>query len=180
MKFKFIISIMLISVMVLAGCSASETEVVESADITDEISVSEEIIDKKIVPERRAEVSGVVKEIIGNEVIIALLLKENSSASEGGEATELTDEEKAAKQAANKAAREAGKTGTGSTSTELSGETIELIIPVGTIIIESSGTGELIELNIADIYREMSVKIWLLEGAETDVNLAEFVQVLTR
>ena len=143
--------------------------------------------DAKLVPDRKAEVSGIVKSIVGNEVTIALLAKSGSSETGTTESAdaELTDEEKAEKQAANQAARESGEkgsgSGTGMTDVELSGETVDIIIPVGTTVVKSSGVGdgEFITLNIADIYKGDSVKIWVLEGGESEVELAEFVQVLS-
>ncbi|MBE0451878.1 MAG: hypothetical protein IBX70_13710 [Clostridia bacterium] len=170
--------ILLIGLMSLVGCGS------ESAAATTE--------DEKVTPERKAEVTGVVKSIVGNEVTVSLVLKGSANQGESGEgitegdSTELTEEEKAAKQAERRAANQgktaAGQAGTGAASgeLELSGETIDIVIPVGTKILQSTGTGSFFELDIADVKRGMSVKIWLLEGGEGDTNLAEFIQVLTR
>ncbi len=176
---KWIIGLILvIGLMSLVGCGS------DSAAVTTE--------DEKVTPERKAEVTGVVKSIVGNEVTISLVLKGSANQGETGEgvpeegSVELTEEEKAAKQAERRAANQskaaAGETGTGAASEEiqLSGETIDIVIPVGTQILQSTGTGSFFELDIADVQRGMSVKIWLVEGGEGDTNLAEFVQILTR
>ncbi len=57
---------------------------------------------------------------------------------------------------------------------------MEVIIPVGTLVLTSNGTGNMTELNIGDIYKGMIVKIWTLEGGEGLVQIAELVQVLDR
>lgn len=202
-----IVVIALSAILVLTACG-SESESLEDAntsigvDDSDGSGVSEEVTasesnteddslnansdDDKIVPDRKAEVSGIVKNIIGNEVTISLFLKESDASGESsGEDSELTEEEKAEKQAANQAARESGKKGGGSgsgmTDLEVSGETIDIIIPVGTSVVKSSGVGdgEFIYLNIADIYQGDSVKVWIVEGGDLEVSLAEFVQVLS-
>ncbi len=59
------------------------------------------------------------------------------------------------------------------TDVELSGETLDLVIPVGTNVVTKSSTGELISVNIGDLNRGNTVKIWLLEGGEGDLGLAE-------
>jgi hypothetical protein len=169
MKNKLIL-LAVITTFILSGCSSS-TGVDEDSTTTQTASLT--------TPDRKAEVSGVIKNIIGNEVTISLLLKE-ASASTG---IELTDEEKAAKQAANKAAKESGEktSGAGMTDAKLSGETVEVVIPVGTTVVKSSGLGDgaFISLNIGDMYKGDTVKIWTIEGGEV-VILAEFVQVLTQ
>ncbi len=167
------------------GSGVSE-ELAASESKTDDDGLNPDSDDDKIVPDRKAEVSGIVKNIIGNEVTISLLLKDSDASGESsGEDSELTEEEKAEKQAANQAARESGEKGGGSgsgmTDLEVSGETIDIIIPVGTSVVKSSGVGdgEFIYLNIADIYQGDSVKVWIVEGGDLEVSLAEFVQVLS-
>lgn len=199
MKKTQVLLLIILSLVLVSGCSAQTTaaevegesaEVVSSADGESEQVPSEttkSLLDENGMPERKAEVSGVVKSIIGNEVTISLLLKNESQQSQstsGETSTELSEAEKAAKQAAkqaeNQAKRDAGQSGTGMTEIELSGETVDLVIPVGTKILQSTGTGEFFELNIADLARGMSVKIWLIEGGEGEIKLAEFVQIITR
>lgn len=208
MKVYMNIFVMALSAILILTACGSEGESLEDAntsievDDSDKSGVSEEVTasesntdddglnvnsdDDKIVPDRKAEVSGIVKNIIGNEVTISLLLKESDASGESSsEDSELTEEEKAEKQAANQAARESGEKGGGSgsgmTDVEVSGETVDIIIPVGTSVVKSSGVGdgEFIYLNIADIYQGDSVKVWIVEGGDLEVSLAEFVQVLS-
>lgn len=170
---KMILSMAIAALIVMTiGCSGDVEKVEETNDNPNII----------VVPDRKAEVFGVVKNIVGNEITISLLSKENQPQGDGSiDGIELTDEEKADKQAANRAARESGeKSGGGMAEVELSGETADYIIPVGSRVIQSSGIGELVAVNIGDIYSGMSVKIWLLNGGEGDSNLTEFVQIITR
>lgn len=180
MTYKKLLPLML-AALLLAGCS-SETPAETAAATADAAAAAETPAAEtnvKMTPDRRAEVSGVVKNIVGNEVSVNLLLKDNT-AQQAVEAVELTEEEKAAKQAENQAKRASGGTGSGMAEAELSGETVDLVIPVGTPILSSSGTGDLVAVNIADIGRGDTVKIWLLEGGEGEAALAETVQILTR
>lgn len=181
---------LVVGLMSMAGCSDSDA--VTTVDEPVKVQEVSQTVNEKVIPERKAEVTGIVKSIIGNEVTISLLLKDSVNQDESGEgipvegSVELTEEEKAAKQAEKKAENQskaaAGETGTGAASADLklSGETIDIVIPVGTKILQSTGTGAFFELDIADVQRGMSVKIWLVKGGEGDTNLAEFVQILTR
>ncbi len=177
MKTKILI-FLIITLLAITGCTSADNEEQAKVDGVDEATIED-----KLVPDRKAEVAGVIKSIIGNEVTISLLEKSNT-ANTSEEGIELTEEEKAAKQAENQAARESGGEGGQSSMTdiELSGETIDIIIPVGTTVVKSSGVGdgEFITLNIGDIYKGDSVKIWIRDGGELEVELAEFVQVLTQ
>lgn len=199
MKKTHVILMIVLTLALMTGCSADsatvagegDIAVTEAGDASSEsqttVEATQARLDENGMPDRKAEVSGVVKSIIGNEVTISLLLKNQSQQSESSSSetsTELSEAEKAAKQAAkqaeNQAKRATGESGTGMTEIELSGETVDLVIPVGTKILQSTGTGEFFELNIADLARGMSVKIWLVEGGEGETKLAEFVQIITR
>ncbi len=177
MKTILLAGLLVLSTLTLSACSTTT----DAADSVINESIGSGEANELVLPERKSEVSGVVKSIIGNEVTISLLLKSGAADTEdGAEPTPLTDEEKAAKQAANQANKDAGETGTGMTDVELSGETLDLVIPVGTNVVTKSSTGELISVNIGDLNRGNTVKIWLLEGGEGDLGLAEFVQILTQ
>ena len=63
----------------------------------------------------------------------------------------------------------------------LSGESTDVIIPVGTpLYMGGTADAEPIQMEIADIMNGSVVKVWLIDGGEGDVSLAEFVQVITR
>lgn len=173
MKNIWTILIVSLAVLLIVGCS-DNVESNDQTNVTDVAGVTDNI---KIVPDRRAEISGSVKSIIGNELVVSLIVKNNSNLSETG--TELTDEEKAAKRAENQG-NGGGKSNGGMSEIELSGETIDVIIPVGISVIQSNGTGEMIELNIGDIFKGTVIKIWTIEGGDGSVLIAEFVQVLNQ
>ena len=198
-KFHYIMSALLILIL-LTACGSSETSTSDLAtttstqdsttgDITTDTTtdINSTDIDADLAttntPESKADVSGVVSSIIGNEITVSLLAKNNENVSESS-TEELTDEEKAEKQAEkqteNQAKRDAGETGSGMTDITLSGETVDFIIPVGTPVMLSSGTGELVRVNIADIMKGASIKVWTLEGGEGEVAIATYVQLLTQ
>ncbi|MDF1616431.1 hypothetical protein [Petrocella sp. FN5] len=171
--------IVLLMIINISGCSFETTEV-ESK--TSEASTIEATTTP--VPERKAEVMGIIKNVIGNEVSVSLLLKNTESEENMEQEALLTDEEKAAKQAEKKAANQAANARNiekdPMEKVELSGEMRDVVIPVGTKVVQSTGTGEFIDLNIGDILKGTSVKIWLIEDGEGEVAVAEFVQLQIR
>jgi hypothetical protein len=178
-RIKMKMIIILAGLFILSGC-VSDSTVVSTVTAPEALTP----VTEKMLPERKAEVFGVVKKIVGNEITIALLLKDSSNQNQSlnEEGIELSEEEKAAKQAA-KQAENAGKSETGTMTTketELSGETVELIIPVGTTIMQSTGTGVFNTVEIADIYIGMSIKVWTVYREEGGMDLVEFVQILTQ
>ncbi|MEA3424358.1 MAG: hypothetical protein U9Q80_11270 [Bacillota bacterium] len=168
----FIILIVLV-VGIASGCGSEEVM---------DNSIQEETALEKVFPERKAEVYGVVQTIIGNELAINLVASSNAGTGEmNPEGVELTEEEKAAKQAERQAS--GGKGGGTGADKEivLSGETMDVIIPVGTSVYMGGAiASEPVEMEIADIMKSSVIKIWLIDGGEGEVNLAEFVQVITR
>jgi 3D (Asp-Asp-Asp) domain-containing protein len=173
---KFTIIIMgIILALGLVGCTPAEVSDSQPASSPVE-STTVVVNEDKVVPDRKAEVSGIIKSVIGNEVTVSLILKENALPT----TTELSEEEKAAKQAENQAKKDAGEIGSGMTEVELSGEIVQLIIPVGTSVVQSDGTGSFVAKDIGDISKGDTVKIWLIESTDEETNLAEYVQILTR
>ncbi|MBN2793885.1 MAG: hypothetical protein JXR88_00665 [Clostridia bacterium] len=176
---KKITILIMIGILALNMISCSSNEDVASTTVNEVSVVTETDTAEKVVPDRKAEISGVVKNIVGNEVTISLIEKETTGTQDQSSTEELTEEEKAEKQAANQASKGSNSSsGTGMTDVALSGETVDIIIPVGTSVVKSDGTGELAELNIGDIFKGDTVKVWILEGGEDSVQIAEFVQVL--
>lgn len=172
----FIILIVLV-VGVASGCGSEDV-----IDNTSNDTIQEEISKEKAFPDRKAEVYGVVQNIIGNELTINLVAVNNAGSGEmNSEGVELTEEEQAAKQAERQAS--GGKGGGTGADKEivLSGETIDVIIPVGTpVYMGGTIASEPVEIEIADIMKNSVMKVWLIDGGEGEVNLAEFVQVITR
>lgn len=183
-KSIIVLGVLVLSLGALSGCTAEEAGASPAPAEAPETVAEAPQETTRVYPERKAEVTGVVQAIIGNEVTVGLYAA--SGANEGGsetnpEGVELTEEEKAAKQAENKAAG-GGGAGAGASGTRevvLSGETLTLLIPVGTPVYQSSeATGEPVAMEIIDISKGASVKIWLMEEETPDLNLAEFVQVV--
>jgi|LGVE01.1.fsa_nt_gb hypothetical protein len=176
-KISFFIILIVLIVGIASGCGSEE--------VMDNISndaIQDETTLEKVFPERKADVYGVVQTIIGNELTINLVAANNAGSGEmNSEGVELTEEEKAAKQAERQAS--GGKDSGMGAAKEivLSGETLDVIIPVGTPVYMGGATSsEPVEMEIADIMKSSVVKVWLIDGGEGEVNLAEFVQVITR
>jgi len=179
MKIISTIIMVLIIIMNISGCS---TEMTASAPPKIEDSVSE--VTTTTIPDRKAEVIGIIKNIIGNEVSVSLLLKNTEREENMEEEALLTEEEKVAKQAEKRAANQAANASNTEKdpmdNVELSGEIKDVVIPVGTKVVQSTGTGEFTYLSIGDIIKGTSVKIWLIEDQEGEVAVAEFVQLQIR
>jgi len=185
-KSIIVLGFIVLSLGALAGCALEEAGTAAPAEEAPALKTPEDATAEtsRIFPQRKAEVTGVVQSIIGNEVTVGLYAPASASDGSSGtnpEAEELTEEEKAARQDENKASG-GGGTGDGAGSTRevvLSGESLTLLIPVGTPVYQSSeATGEPVGIEIIDISQGASVKIWLLEGETPDPGLAEFVQVV--
>jgi hypothetical protein len=179
MKRTGLFLLMIILIMgVLSGCS-SDTEPTDVESNTEIVTTD---VIEKVFPDRKSEVYGVVQTIIGNELTINLVASSGTGSGEiNPDAVELTEEKKAAKQAANQAAGGSGKSGGITKEIVLSGESTDVIIPIGTPLYMGGTTdAEPIQMEIADIMNGSIIKVWLLDGGEGDVNLAEFAQVITR
>jgi len=170
------------ALMILISASGCSSDIAQIESTTSEAATIEAITTP--VPERKAEVMGIIKNVIGNEVSVSLLLKNAESEENMEQEALLTDEEKATKQAEKRAANQAENADNTEKNplenVELSGEIKDVVIPVGTKVVQSTGTGEFIDLNIGDIVKGTSVKIWLIEEEEGEVAVAEFVQLQIR
>ncbi|MCD6436341.1 MAG: hypothetical protein J7L15_08165 [Clostridiales bacterium] len=164
-KTSFFIILAILSMGIMSGCSAKDD------------FIQEETSAIKIYPSRKAEVYGMVQTIIGNEVTINLAQTANAGLTE---ANELTEEEKEAKRAERQAS--GGNGGMGANKEiVLTGKTLDVVIPVGTpIYLSGAATSEPVKIEIADIIKSTVIKVWLIDGGEGEVNLAEFIQVIDR
>ncbi|MBA1335095.1 MAG: hypothetical protein HPY66_0717 [Firmicutes bacterium] len=122
-------------------------------------------------PDRNPDVFGKVKSILGNELVVYKLDSNREELADAekeklrNEMQNLSPEEKA------KRREERNKT---------AGETLELIIPVGTPIISLSnlsGKTEVTELQISDIKEGQTLRIWLEEAAPGTTPSSEFIHV---
>lgn len=171
------ITLLIMSAIVLTGCSDTrsvENDAIEAVaeTTTEQGSEGQEISG---IPERKAEVYGVVNKIIGNEVSIKLIerLTENE--------IELTEAEKEAKKAARQLMSTEEKQADKDLTMILTNEIQDVIIPVGTEIVIGSGNGtdEFTNLELLDINKGTTIKIWLIEGREGEISIAEYVQILS-
>jgi len=164
---------LIMSVLVLSGCS--ETAPNEADTTKMETTIEAESV--TTVPERKSEVYGVVSKIICNEVTVNLVEKNSNSNND----VELTEEEKEAKRAERQSLSSEEKKADRESTTVLTNELVDIVIPVGTTIISGSGTngGEMVKLELLDINKGTTIKIWLFEGGEGETGIAEYVQVLS-
>ncbi len=176
-KMSFFIILIVVVASMASGCGSEDLTENTANEIVEEESSGE-----KVFLDRKAEVYGVVQTIIGNELTINLMATANAGSGETNpEGAEFTEEEKAAKQAERQASGGNGGGVGAAKEIALSGETLELIIPVGTpVYMGGTTTSEPVEIEIADIMKDSVIKVWLIDGGEGEVNLAEFVQVITR
>ncbi|SCZ81843.1 hypothetical protein SAMN03080599_03088 [Acidaminobacter hydrogenoformans DSM 2784] len=134
-------------------------------------------------PERTAEIYGKVTKIIGNEVTLSVAVAQVAT-------EELTEEEKAEKQAAMQSLSVEERQKLKDEQIQFTGEKKTVIIPVGTpITAGGSGTGTssegltpeasvLTEVALAEIVEGTMLKIWLAEGSEGTELIAEYTRVL--
>lgn len=154
----------LLLIFTLAGCSGGESQGSETTTPIDT---------KAVIPDRQFDVQGQVKSIIGNEVVVNLMV---------GELVELTEEEKAQKQAEMQNLSPEEKQALNADKRTVSDETKTFIIPVGVPIVTIQNGGENAEeemiittFDLADIKKGTQLKIWFREdSAEGE---AEFVQI---
>lgn len=157
--------------MVFSGCSSPSIEEAKGSEITSTMEMTTDLT----TPERKSEVYGVVNKMIGNEVTVQIVVS-----TELGE-VELTEEEKEAKrierQSMSPEERQAAKDAT----MTVTDEKVDIIIPVGTPIVIGSGSGDgaKTQLELVDIHKGSTVKIWLVEGREGEVGMAEYVQIIS-
>lgn len=170
MKKKWVF-VLVMGVLALTGCANVSTNEVDT--IKAEKTVEIERI--KTEPERKSEIYGVVSKVIGNEVTVNIIEKDSEND------IELTEEEKEAKRDERQSLSSEEKKAARASTTVLTNELVDIVIPVGTVIVSGSGTedSEKIKLELLDINRGTTIKIWLFEGGEGEIGVAEYVHVLS-
>lgn len=173
MRKLLVTGLILSLVLVLGACSEpSANASVESSGAETAVSVPE-------APERTAEIYGKVEKIIGNEVTVSV-------AEPLVPTEELTEAEKAEKQAAMQSLSIEERQKLKAEQTKYTGEKKTIIIPVGTPITAggASGGGEtqaavaLTEVALTEIHEGTMLRIWLAEGGDGTELIAEYTRVL--
>lgn len=162
--------------LALNACSSDQTAAVQPS-ATSNVPAA---------PERTAEIYGKVTKLIGNEVTVALVEVSTPSA-------ELTEAEKAAKQAAMQSLSTEERQKLKNEQLKLTGEKVTVILPVGTPIVAGGGGGSgsgsgsggqtqessvMTEVNLAELVEGTLLRIWLAEGGEGTEAVAEYTRVL--
>ena len=106
------------------------------------------------LPDRPAEINGVIRSVIGNELIIANEIKDQNLTEEEKEAQKL--ERANLTQEERQALRQEG-------AIAIETESVTLIIPVGVPVLKASGTGDgsLINAEFVEIKSGSYVSIWM-------------------
>lgn len=175
---KVIVTGLILSVvLVLGACSEP------SANSSVEGSTAETAVGVPEAPERTAEIYGKVEKIIGNEVTVSV-------AEPLVPTEELTEAEKAEKQAAMQSLSIEERQKLKDEQIKYTGEKKTIIIPVGTpITAGGSGSGVnsggetqavpvLTEVALTEIHEESMIKIWLAEGGDGTELIAEYTRLL--
>ncbi len=172
--------------MLFAGCSQSNRVSAPEGGSVSSHAANDTTLNK--APERKADVYGKVKTILGNEVTL--------------EVAEMPERpEKVSKQKSEKGSKEKPEIGEGvktksseeiqqfkeqmkekmDKSIKLTGEVETFIIPVGLPIV-SSGKGKSVDgtttLELIDIYEGMFLQVWFEEGEAEADKLAQYVRAM--
>jgi len=140
------------SATLLSGCTSDDnpttaTESIKAPNTT--------------VPERSAEINGLVRSIEGNEIVVSNEIKN----------LELTQEEREAQQADRKAMTQEERRALKAEITEnLETETVTLVIPIGVPIVKGSGLsdGSNALSELSEIKAETYVSMWLDENHQVE------------
>lgn len=177
MRKLLVTGLILSLVLVLGACSEP------SANASVESSGAETAAGVPEAPERTAEIYGKVEKIIGNEVTVSV-------AEPLVPTEELTEAEKAEKQAAMQSLSIEERQKLKAEQTKYTGEKKTIIIPVGTpITAGGSGAGVnsgdqtqevpvLTEVPLTEIHEGTMLRIWLAEGGDGTELIAEYTRVL--
>lgn len=122
-------------------------------------------------PDRLSDLTGKVKTVRGNKIAVFKVITANENQSEEERAKTRAEMQALSPEERAKRREELNK---------VTNETINLIIPVGTTIIKSQGSGntEAAKLEIGDIKEGDFLKLWLEKQSSGEEPLVEFVQVL--
>ena len=161
------ITLVALSVLLLFTACSGQTQ----SNVSDANNVLSQTVSQS--PDRTAEIYGQVKTILGNEVTLSLAEAQNN--------TELSEAEKENRQQEMQALSPEDKQKLRDGQVKFTGETITIIIPVGTPITSgnsNNGQQNLTELALADISESLFLRIWLEEGGDGETKTAEYVRVL--
>lgn len=148
-----------LTLVVMAGCSKATTPA--TADATTKTVAQ--------APDRIAEVYGLVKSIVGNEVILQLAEPPNSQP--------LPEKDKEKRRSEMQALSPEERQKIKDSQTKFTGENGTIIIPVGTPIVSGSTPETMKEMSLTDIRAGVFLRIWL-EGGSGEAKTAEYVRLL--
>lgn len=158
---KVLILVMCIS-MVLAGCTeTSQTSDEGSQNTTNEVEKETDVNKEKGMANKRPDMFGKVRSIIGNEVVLEI--------AEMPETPEKREKEGSQGNKTNGGEKNNGDRPqrVGGMQLKLTGETATLLIPVG-IPITTRSQGGSKEIDLADIYEGVSLSIWFDDADKED------------
>ena len=184
---KKIITIGLLLVFALAGCVGQNNE--KQDDIDNKILRKQRILDFER-PEKAPNISGLVKTIVGNEVTVLKIERQQKLDDENSENAEAkTDKDKQKETSGSVTGSRMGMGGgigggggfnTGTIDDDrlamlksMSAGEEKIIIPVGIKMLKSED-GEMVEATLADVNKDKMLMIWTDQNI-TDKNIANFV-----
>lgn len=124
-------------------------------------------------PERTVDVYGSVRSIQGNLIVVAKMLQPQSG-------KDLSEEEREAKRAQMQSLSEEERQKVKAAGQVLTGETVQVLIPVGTPIkIKQNQTqgGGIVEGALTDIKQGVTLSVWTEDSAANDQVTAEYVRI---
>lgn len=151
-------ALLLITTFAFVGCTTNSNTANNSTDAN---IVADNVIK---LPDRPAELNGIVRSIEGNEVILANEIREQT----------LTEEEKAAKQAERKSMTQEERQALRAAEMEsVETETVTFTIPVGVPILKGSGAadGTSVNADLAEIKSGSYISVWVNNNETEAVKL---------
>ncbi len=199
---NYLLILALCMLLGVAGCAGGEQD--SQASDTEQIQSGEDstssALDNAVPAEREPDLTGVVKSITGNEVVLALVeMPEMPKAPDGAapngnaptavdgaappdaggrpQMKDMTEEERQAMREQRKAAG-----GENQPAMELTytGEEISLTIPVGVTIVSRGGAPAGEELDLTDIQKANILSIWYKDGAKGENAVVEYVRMMSQ
>lgn len=162
-RYIFVLLLLFVSVAAI-GCSNSSDSNSQTA-----AENSTRALTQSGAPDRRFDMQGIVKSIIGNEVTVNIVI---------GEQAELSEEEKAKRRAERQNMSPEERQQSREANFKVTNETKSVIIPVGVPIVmtqNNTGTPEVTKMELADIKKGSVLKIWIKSGSTSEE--VEFVQI---
>ena len=158
MKKIILPTLLLVTAFTFAGCTTNSNVTNNSTDMN---VVADNVIE---LPDRPAELNGVVRSIEGNELTLANEIREQT----------LTEEEKAAQQEERKSMTQEERQALKAAEMEsVETETITFIIPVGVPVLKGSGAadGSSINADLAEIKAGSYISVWMNNNEAEAVKL---------